>query len=190
MRVHNKEKEDIMRIKNLFRNSFFSMFSQFALLILGFFSQRAMNLYMGAELVGMNGVISNVINILSVTELGISTAIVYHLYGALARKDEHEIASLMNLYRKAYRIFAVIVFTAGMLLLLRYVADSYGTFLSAHRSKIALNCGSEGIHCEYRRPDFKCCKLSGDYSSCDISAELSSGTWHWDCDRGDAEHLD
>ena len=67
---------------------------------------------MGAELVGMNGVISNVINILSVTELGISTAIVYHLYGALARKDEHEIASLMNLYRKAYRIFAVIVFTA------------------------------------------------------------------------------
>ena len=106
-----------MRIKNLFRNSFFSMFSQFALLILGFFSQRAMNLYMGAELVGMNGVISNVINILSVTELGISTAIVYHLYGALARKDEHEIASLMNLYRKAYRIFAVIVFTAGMLLL-------------------------------------------------------------------------
>ena len=56
------------------------MLSQFALLILGFFSQRAMNLYMGAELVGMNGVISNVINILSVTELGISTAIVYHLY--------------------------------------------------------------------------------------------------------------
>lgn len=80
-----------MRIKNLFRNSFFSMLSQFALLILGFFSQRAMNLYMGAELVGMNGVISNVINILSVTELGISTAIVYHLYGALARKDEAEI---------------------------------------------------------------------------------------------------
>ena len=54
-----------MRIKNLFRNSFFSMLSQFALLILGFFSQRAMNLYMGAELVGMNGVISNVINIVA-----------------------------------------------------------------------------------------------------------------------------
>lgn len=106
-----------MRIKNLFRNSFFSMVSQFALLILGFFSQRAMNLYMGAELVGMNGVISNVINILSVTELGISTAIVYHLYGAIARKDEHEIASLMNLYRKAYHIFAVIIFAAGMVLL-------------------------------------------------------------------------
>ena len=58
-----------MRIKNIFRNSFFSLLSQFILLILGFFSQRAMNLYMGKELVGMNGVISNVIAMLSVTEL-------------------------------------------------------------------------------------------------------------------------
>lgn len=62
------------------------MLSQFALLILGFFSQRAMNLYMGAELVGMNGVISNVINILSVTELGISTAIVYHCMARLQER--------------------------------------------------------------------------------------------------------
>lgn len=62
------------------------MLSQFVLLILGFFSQRAMNLYMGAELVGMNGVISNVINILSVTELGISTAIVYHCMARLQER--------------------------------------------------------------------------------------------------------
>ena len=47
-----------------------------------------MNLYLGTELVGMNGVISNVIAMLSVTELGISTAIVYHLYSALVNKDE------------------------------------------------------------------------------------------------------
>lgn len=52
-----------------------------------------MNLYLGTELVGMNGVISNVIAMLSVTELGISTAIVYHLYSALVNKDEQEIAA-------------------------------------------------------------------------------------------------
>lgn len=103
-----------MRIKNIFRNSFFSMISQFALLILGFFSQRALNLYMGSELVGMNGVISNVIAILSVTELGVATAVVYHLYGAIARQDEQEIAALMNLYRKAYYIFAAVIFSLGI----------------------------------------------------------------------------
>ena len=72
-----------MKIKSLFRNSFFSLLSQLVLLLFGFLSQRAMNLYMGTELVGMNGVISNVISMLSVTELGVSTAIVYHLYSAL-----------------------------------------------------------------------------------------------------------
>ena len=77
-----------MKIKSLFRNSFFSLLSQLVLLLFGFLSQRAMNLYMGTELVGMNGVISNVISMLSVTELGVSTAIVYHLYSALVSRDE------------------------------------------------------------------------------------------------------
>ena len=85
-----------MKIKSLFKNSFFSLLSQLILLLFGFLSQRAMNLYLGTELVGMNGVISNVIAMLSVTELGISTAIVYHLYSALVNKDEQEIAALMK----------------------------------------------------------------------------------------------
>ena len=54
-----------MKIKSLFKNSFFSLLSQLILLLFGFLSQRAMNLYLGTELVGMNGVISNVIAKLS-----------------------------------------------------------------------------------------------------------------------------
>lgn len=106
-----------MRLKNAFRNSFFSILSQIVLIIVGFFSQRVMNLRMGEELVGMNGVFSNVIAILSVSELGISTAVVYHLYKALAEKDEGEIAALMNLYRKAYYIFAVAITAFGIAVL-------------------------------------------------------------------------
>ncbi len=106
-----------MRLKNAFRNSFFSILSQIVLIIVGFFSQRVMNLRMGEELVGMNGVFSNVIAILSVSELGISTAVVYHLYKALAEKDEGEIAALMNLYRKAYYIFAVAITALGIAVL-------------------------------------------------------------------------
>ena len=106
-----------MRLKNIFKNSFYSMISQAALLLLGFFSQRVMNLYIGKELVGLNGVISNVINMLSVTELGVSTAIVFYLYSALAQKDEEQIAALMNLYRKAYHIFALVVSGLGVILL-------------------------------------------------------------------------
>ena len=103
-----------MRLKNVFRNSFFSLMSQFVLIIMGFFSQRVMNLIMGEALVGMNSVIANIIGILSVSELGIASAIVFHLYRALAVQDQEEIASLMNLYRRAYYIFAVVISVAGL----------------------------------------------------------------------------
>ena len=103
-----------MRIKNAFRNSFVSVFSQIILILVGFFSQRVLNLKMGEELVGMNSVISNIISFLSVTELGISTAVIYHLYGCLAQKDEAKIAALMNLYRKAYSVFALVITALGL----------------------------------------------------------------------------
>lgn len=106
-----------MRIKNAFRNSCFSVISQMVLLIIGFFSQRVLNLRMGEELVGMNSVISNIIALLSVTELGVSTAVVFHLYGYMAAKDEEKIASVMNLYRKAYSIFAVVISFLGLCIL-------------------------------------------------------------------------
>ena len=106
-----------MRLKKLMKNGFFSLLSQMVLLFFGFFSQRAMTLYMGKELVGMNGVVSNVIAILSVSELGISTAIIYHLYSVLAVKDKKGISALMNLYRRAYQIFALMISVLGLLLL-------------------------------------------------------------------------
>ena len=106
-----------MQVEKVFKNSFFSVLSQIILIIVGFFSQRVMNLRVGQELVGLNSVISNIIALLSVSELGIATAVVYHLYGALEHKDEDQIASLMNLYRRAYSIFALFITTAGLVLL-------------------------------------------------------------------------
>ncbi len=103
-----------MRIRNALKNSFFGVLGQIALIVVGFFCQRAMNLLMGAELVGMSGVISNVIAILSVSELGIATAVVYNLYAAIAGQDEERIAGLMNLYRKAYIAFALVILGLGM----------------------------------------------------------------------------
>lgn len=105
-----------MRIKNAFRNSIFSIMAQIILIVVGFFSQRVMNLRLGEELVGMNSVISNILALLSVTELGLAVAVVYHLYRAIAERDEKQIAMLMNLYRKAYYAFAAIIGVLGVIL--------------------------------------------------------------------------
>lgn len=106
-----------MRLKNAAKNSFFAVLGQIVLIVVGFFSQRAMNMTAGAQLAGVNGVISNVIAILSVTELGMSTAIVYNLYPCIRDNDEKRCASIMNLYRKAYTIFASVIMVLGLICL-------------------------------------------------------------------------
>lgn len=106
-----------MHAKNVAKNSFFSVFSQLLIILAGFFSQRVINLKLGTELVGLNGVISNVIMVFSVSELGISTAIVYHLYQAFPKRDEKRIAELMKLYRNAYYVVAGVMTFLGVIFL-------------------------------------------------------------------------
>ena len=91
-----------MRAKNIGKNSFFSVFAQTLIIIAGFFCQRVITLKIGTELVGLNGVTSNVISIFSITELGLSTAIVFHLYRAFAEGAKEKQAALMKLFRNAY----------------------------------------------------------------------------------------
>ncbi|MBQ9490919.1 MAG: hypothetical protein IJU80_13425 [Lachnospiraceae bacterium] len=102
------------RAKNIGKNSLISILSQLLIIVAGFFSQRVINVKLGTELVGLNGVISNVIAVFSVSELGLSTAIVFHLYRALAQAREEKIAALMNLYRRAYLVVAGVITLLGL----------------------------------------------------------------------------
>lgn len=66
---------------------------------------------------GVNGLLSNVLGILALTELGIGTAIGYSLYEPLAKNDNEKIRSLMQFYKKAYYVIALIVLSLGLVLL-------------------------------------------------------------------------
>lgn len=66
---------------------------------------------------GINGLLSNVLGILALTELGIGTAIGYSLYEPLAKNDTNKVRSLMQFYKKAYRIIALVVLFLGLVIL-------------------------------------------------------------------------
>lgn len=51
---------------------------------------------------------------LSLTELGFSSAIAFHLYGLLAREDHENIAGIMNFYKNIYRAIAGCIFIMGL----------------------------------------------------------------------------
>lgn len=69
------------------------------------------------DYLGINGLFSNILSMLSLAELGIGSAIVYALYKPLAENDEEKIASLMQFYGKAYRIIGCVVALVGLLMI-------------------------------------------------------------------------
>jgi len=73
--------------------------------------------YLPVEYLGLNGLFANIIAMLSLTELGIGSAITYSLYKPLADKDEEKIATLMGIYKKTYNIIGLVVATLGLLIL-------------------------------------------------------------------------
>ena len=69
------------------------------------------------EYLGVNGLFSNILTVLSLAELGIGTAMIHGLYRPAANSDEEEICRLMNLYRMLYGVVGSAVFVFGLALM-------------------------------------------------------------------------
>lgn len=85
--------------------------------ILGFICRMFFVRALPEDYLGINGLLSNVLYMLSLAELGIGTAILFALYKPLAEDDTEKIAALMQFYSKAYRIIGVIVAGIGVALI-------------------------------------------------------------------------
>ena len=69
---------------------------------------------LNSEYLGVNGLFTNILTMLSFTELGIGTAIIFNMYKPVAENDKEKIKSLMKLYKKAYTIIGIIIFLLGL----------------------------------------------------------------------------
>lgn len=72
---------------------------------------------LSAEYLGVNGLFSSILSMLSLAELGIGSAIGFALYKPIAENDEDKISSLMQFYKRAYQIIGLTVCAAGLLML-------------------------------------------------------------------------
>lgn len=69
---------------------------------------------MGADYLGLGGLFSSILNVLSLAELGFSTAIVYNMYKPIAEGDTDTICALMAFFRRVYRIIGIVVLVVGL----------------------------------------------------------------------------
>lgn len=85
--------------------------------VLGFICRMVFVKSLSADYLGVNGLFTNILTMLSLAELGVGSAIVYALYKPLAENDEEKIASLMQLYSKAYQMIGTLIAIAGLALM-------------------------------------------------------------------------
>ena len=72
---------------------------------------------LSADYLGINGLFTNLINILSIADLGIPAAMAYSLYKPLARCDTQKINSMISFFRKIYFFIAGAVLVIGLSLI-------------------------------------------------------------------------
>ena len=106
-----------MRSRATVKNSIWGIVQQVIICVMSMFSRRVMIDTIGVEGVGLNAFLTSVITMLSLAELGIGTAIVYHMYAPIAKGDKTQIAKLMRTYRNIYRVIAVVILALGLCLL-------------------------------------------------------------------------
>ena len=104
-----------MRVKNSIINVFVSILAQAVTVVLGFITQKVFIDLLGTEILGINGLFSNIISMLGIAELGIGTAVIYNLYKPLAENDIEQIQILLKFYRKCYKKIAITILILGML---------------------------------------------------------------------------
>lgn len=101
------------RFQNSIRNIKYAVFLQMIGIIVSFFTRSIFIKILSAEYLGLNGVFSNILSLLSLAELGIGSAIIYSMYKPLAEKDITKIKALMELYKKTYLSIGVFILCVG-----------------------------------------------------------------------------
>lgn len=105
------------RTRHVVQNASAGLISQFVTTILSFASRTVFVYVLGKEYLGISGLFTNILMILSFAELGIGNAMVYSMYKPLKEGNDEKLKSLLLLYKKAYQVIGIVVGLAGVLII-------------------------------------------------------------------------
>ena len=113
------------RTKNAVRNIIFGFINKVVVLIGPFIIRTVLIKQLGSEYLGLNSLFTSILQVLSLTELGFSSAVVFSMYKPIAEKDTKTICALMNFYKKTYRVIGLIILIIGIMIspLIKYLIN-------------------------------------------------------------------
>ena len=84
------------RTKNSFYNVITALLEYAVKILLVFITRTIFIRKLGTDFLGLDGLFTNILSILNITELGLSSAIIFGLYKPLANNDTNKINILMH----------------------------------------------------------------------------------------------
>lgn len=105
------------RTTNTILNFTSSIGGQAITILMHFITRTVFIATLGKSYLGINGLFSNILSMLSLAEFGVGSAILFKLYKPIAAGDFHRITILMKFYKTAYRIIGILVAIIGITLI-------------------------------------------------------------------------
>lgn len=128
------------RVEKSFYNVLTGIFGQFFTYVLSFVTRTVFIKTLGELYLGLNGLFTNILSVLNLTELGLGTAIVIELYKTIALDDKEKSKQYLQFYKTAYRCIGVIILVVGLALtpFLHYVIKDHESLGSVNYRLIYL----------------------------------------------------
>ncbi len=102
------------RTQHAKRNIITSVVNKLVIMLANFVMRTVLIRCLGEVYLGLDSLFVSILQILSLTELGISSAMVYSMYKPLAENDTPAVCALLKLYRTVYRWIALIMTVLGL----------------------------------------------------------------------------
>ncbi len=117
MKIDERLSRKNSRTVNTIYNFISSVGGQLVTILMHFFIRTVFINTLGKAYLGVGGLFSNILTMLSLTELGVGSAILFKLYDPIARGDHHRVAVLMKFYKNVYRLIGLVVSVLGLCLI-------------------------------------------------------------------------
>lgn len=110
---------------NSIRNVIFGYGNQAITILLNFIGRTVFIRFLGEDYLGINALFADVLQMLSLADLGLATAMTYSFYKPIAEKDRERIAALIHFYKTIYNVIAAVVAIVGIMIIpfLKYIIN-------------------------------------------------------------------
>lgn len=105
------------RVKSVASGVVMGMANMAINIILPFVTRTIIIYTLGTDYVGLGGLFTSILSVLSLSELGVGAAVTFSLYKPIAENNVNKVNSILNLYRTVYRIIGLVIIAISVCML-------------------------------------------------------------------------